>query len=279
MSERLSCSGCSESLHGCRYIQVEQKALCICCYDRLYANTCHHCKQLIGHDQKELAHEDRSFHERCFRCFSCERSLANESFILQGDAVVCRDCYCSQFSSRCAACSQSVMPGSRMLEIEGSTWHEDCFLCHGCQKPIGGEAFIPVNDDVYCRPCYEKKVAPRCSYCRKAVTKGGVSCKEEVWHQECFVCSGCRAPLAGQSFPSQGDRPYCVRCFSNLYGEKCAGCNTPITGFGDGKYVSFEERRWHQPCFKCSRCSVSLVDSGFFPDRDQILCTDCYSDD
>lgn len=52
-----------------------------------------------------------------------------------------------------------------------------------------------------------------------------------------------------------------------------------LPGFGDGKYVSFEERQWHQPCFKCSRCSVSLVGSGFFPDRDQILCTDCNNDD
>lgn len=52
-----------------------------------------------------------------------------------------------------------------------------------------------------------------------------------------------------------------------------------VSGFGDGKYVSFEERQWHQPCFKCSRCSVSLVGSGFFPDRDLILCTDCNSDE
>lgn len=52
-----------------------------------------------------------------------------------------------------------------------------------------------------------------------------------------------------------------------------------LVGFGDGKYVSFEDRQWHQPCFKCSRCSVSLVGSGFFPDRDQILCTDCNNDE
>lgn len=52
-----------------------------------------------------------------------------------------------------------------------------------------------------------------------------------------------------------------------------------FAGFGDGKYISFEDRQWHQPCFKCSRCSVSLVGSGFFPDRGHILCTDCNSDD
>ncbi|CAL8365657.1 unnamed protein product [Arctogadus glacialis] len=111
------------------------------------------------------------------------------------------------------------------------------------------------------------------------VVLGGVTYQDEVWHKECFVCTGCKTPLAGQPFTSQGDSPYCVKCFSTLYAQKCAGCNTAITGFGDGKYVSFQERQWHQPCFKCSRCSVSLVGAGFFPDRDQILCSDCNSDE
>ncbi|XP_038124578.1 four and a half LIM domains protein 3-like [Cyprinodon tularosa] len=279
MSAAFSCRICSQSLCGRKYIKVEEKPHCVHCYDRLYANTCHECKETIGHHEKELMHENRSFHERCFRCFSCDRSLADESFIQQGGALICSDCYCSQCSSKCAACSQPVMPGSRMLEYEGSAWHEDCFLCHGCKKPIAAEAFIPDDSNFFCVSCYEQRVAPRCSLCRKAVTKGGVKFQEEVWHKDCFLCCGCSAPLAGQSFTSQGDSPYCVRCFSNLYANKCAGCNTPITGFGDGKYVSFEERQWHQPCFKCSRCSVSLVGSGFFPDRDQILCKDCNGDD
>lgn len=50
-----------------------------------------------------------------------------------------------------------------------------------------------------------------------------------------------------------------------------------ILGFGGGKYISFEERQWHQPCFTCSRCSVSLVGAGFFPEQDEILCRNCNS--
>lgn len=64
----------------------------------------------------------------------------------------------------------------------------------------------------------------------QALTKGGVTYKEEVWHKECFLCTGCKAPLAGQPFTSQGESPYCVKCFSSLYAKKCAGCNTAITG-------------------------------------------------
>lgn len=48
-------------------------------------------------------------------------------------------------------------------------------------------------------------------------------------------------------------------------------------GFGGGKYISFEDRQWHQPCFTCSQCSISLVGAGFFPDGDRILCRECNS--
>lgn len=59
------------------------------------------------------------------------------------------------------------LTGSRMLEYDGSTWHEDCFACHGCEKPIGTEAFIPDKNNYYCVPCYEGRFAPQCSHCKK----------------------------------------------------------------------------------------------------------------
>lgn len=54
-----------------------------------------------------------------------------------------------------------------MLEYDGSAWHEDCFTCHGCDKPIGAEAFIPDKGNYYCVPCYEGRFAPQCSHCKK----------------------------------------------------------------------------------------------------------------
>lgn len=64
----------------------------------------------------------------------------------------------------------------------------------------------------------------------QSLTKGGVTYRDEPWHKECFVCTGCKAPLAGQQFTSQEDNPYCVKCFGNLYAKKCSACAKPITG-------------------------------------------------
>ncbi|KAJ8289534.1 hypothetical protein GJAV_G00002400 [Gymnothorax javanicus] len=277
MSERFDCDNCKESLYGRKYIQSEDSPYCIPCYDSLFANTCDECKELIGHDSRELFYEERHYHEHCFRCFRCDRSLADEPFTSQEEALLCNDCYCNEFSSKCVACDKTVMPGTRKLEYGGSTWHEACFICNSCQQPIGSKSFIPDKDEHYCVPCYENKFAPRCTRCKQVLAKGGVTYRDEPWHKECFVCSGCKIQLAGQHFTSRDDNPYCLKCFGNLYAKKCEACTKPITGFGGGKYISFEERQWHQSCFTCSRCSVSLVGAGFFPARDEILCRDCNS--
>lgn len=60
---------------------------------------------------QELFYEDRHYHEHCFRCFRCDRSLADEPFTSQEDALLCNDCYCNEFSSKCVACDKIVMPG------------------------------------------------------------------------------------------------------------------------------------------------------------------------
>ncbi|XP_069731484.1 four and a half LIM domains protein 3 isoform X1 [Phaenicophaeus curvirostris] len=278
MTECFDCDNCKESLYGRKYIQMDNGPYCIPCYDAHFANTCDECKELIGHDCRELYYEDRHYHEHCFRCFRCDRSLADEPFTCQGEELLCNDCYCSEFSSKCVACEKTVMPGSRKLEYNGQTWHEHCFICSSCQQPIGSRSFIPDQKDYYCVPCYENKFAPRCTRCKKTLTKGGVTYRDEPWHKECFVCTGCKTPLAGQQFTSQDDNPYCIKCFGNLYAKKCSACTKPITGFGGGKYVSFEDRHWHHNCFNCARCNTSLVGKGFIPDNDEILCRDCSSD-
>lgn len=60
---------------------------------------------------KELFYEDRHFHEGCFRCCRCQRSLADEPFTCQDSELLCNECYCTAFSSQCSACGETVMPG------------------------------------------------------------------------------------------------------------------------------------------------------------------------
>lgn len=52
-------------------------------------------------------------------------------------------------------------------------------------------------------------------------------------------------------------------------------CNKPITGIGGTKFISFEDRHWHNDCFYCASCRTSLVGRGFITDQDDIICPEC----
>lgn len=44
---------------------------------------------------------------------------------------------------------------------------------------------------------------------------------------------------------------------------------------GGTRYISFEDRHWHNECFVCQRCRTSLVGRGFLTEGPDILCPDC----
>uniref|UniRef100_A0A8C9RVV4 Four and a half LIM domains 5 n=2 Tax=Scleropages formosus TaxID=113540 RepID=A0A8C9RVV4_SCLFO len=277
-TERLDCHYCKESLLGKKYVLKEDTQYCTKCYENLFSNCCEECSTPIGCNSKDLSYKDRHWHEQCFKCGSCSRSLAEKPFAVKDELLLCTECYSNQYSSKCFSCKKTIMPGSRKMEHKGNSWHETCFLCHRCQQPIGTKSFIPKDNSYFCVPCFEKQFAYQCCACKKAITTGGVTYQDKPWHRECFLCIGCRKQLAGQRFTSRDNYPYCLDCFSNLYAKKCVGCTKPITSLAGAKYISFEERQWHSECFSCMQCSVSLVGRGFLTHRDDVLCTDCGRD-
>ncbi len=58
-------------------------------------------------------------------------------------------------------------PGTENVEYKGNSWHDECFTCYQCQKPIGSKSFIAKNDNIYCSLCHEKKFAKQCACCKK----------------------------------------------------------------------------------------------------------------
>lgn len=94
------------------------------------------------------------------------------------------------------------------------------------------------------------------------------------------VCFGCHHPCHECRPDLEISRPALSLFRKLIYvsPETLTLPSVPPTGFGGGKYVSFEDRHWHHNCFNCARCNTSLVGKGFIPDNDEILCRDCSSD-
>lgn len=60
---------------------------------------------------QDLSYKDRHWHEQCFKCAKCSRSLVEKAFAVKDDLLLCTECYANDYSSKCATCKKTVMPG------------------------------------------------------------------------------------------------------------------------------------------------------------------------
>lgn len=122
------------------------------------------------------------------------------------------------------------------------------------------------------------------------------------WHSGHFSCWQCDEALTGQRYVLRDDHPYCIKCYESVFANVCEECNK-IIGI-DSKVkknnfswfpfhflkkfyykikilfvfqdLSYKDKHWHEACFLCNKCRVSLVDKQFGSKADKIYCGNCY---
>lgn len=94
------------------------------------------------------------------------------------------------------------------------------------------------------------------------------------WHSGHFCCWQCDESLTGQRYVLRDENPYCIKCYENVFANTCDECNK-IIGI-DSKDLSYKEKHWHEACFLCNKCRVSLVDKQFGSKSEKIYCGNCY---
>ncbi|KAK3913256.1 Four and a half LIM domains protein 2 [Frankliniella fusca] len=94
------------------------------------------------------------------------------------------------------------------------------------------------------------------------------------WHGTHFCCWQCDESLTGQRYVLRDEHPYCIKCYESVFANTCEECSKTI-GI-DSKDLSYKDKHWHEACFLCSKCRVSLVDKQFGSKADHIYCGNCY---
>uniref|UniRef100_A0A182MB64 LIM zinc-binding domain-containing protein n=1 Tax=Anopheles culicifacies TaxID=139723 RepID=A0A182MB64_9DIPT len=94
------------------------------------------------------------------------------------------------------------------------------------------------------------------------------------WHSGHFCCWQCDESLTGQRYVLRDEHPYCIKCYENVFANVCEECNKTI-GI-DSKDLSYKDKHWHEACFLCNKCRISLVDKQFGSKADKIYCGNCY---
>lgn len=99
----------------------------------------------------------------------------------------------------------------------------------------------------------------------QVINKGGVAYKNTPWHRECFTCLNCELQLAGEKFTSVEEKPYCAKCYADLFAKKCCRCSDAITGsymqFYLGSYQLVRDKDYKWPSFneeKTGKCCQKL---------------------
>ncbi|GAA5820330.1 hypothetical protein JCM11251_005578 [Rhodosporidiobolus azoricus] len=172
--------------------------------------------------------------------------------------------------------------------LKGKAWcmvhFEERFAlhCHNCHTPIASADYLPITDPLL----------PPSSSSTAATASSSSAAKTRYYHPLHFFCAGCgdtfidpvayertlhpstsAAPSSGlevKPYFAREGHPYCEACDLRMWRPKCPGCRKGLReedGFlevplGAGEQQEGEApetQRWHEGCFKCSRCSRPLT--------------------
>ncbi|VDD80850.1 unnamed protein product [Mesocestoides corti] len=62
----------------------------------------------------------------------------------------------------------------------------------------------------------------KCAKCKNDITGPVVTAMDKKWHNDCFVCGGCKSKLAGKTFHNKDGTPYCIECRKEKFDPTCA---------------------------------------------------------
>lgn len=112
------------------------------------------------------------------------------------------------------------------------------------------------------------------------------------WHSGHFCCWNCDESLTGQRYVLRDEHPYCIKCYETVFANNCEECNSIIgidskvrKRFSVSEHrltllflqdLSYKDKHWHEACFLCNMCRISLVDKQFGSKSDKIYCGNCY---
>uniref|UniRef100_A0A4W5QNT3 Four and a half LIM domains 5 n=1 Tax=Hucho hucho TaxID=62062 RepID=A0A4W5QNT3_9TELE len=115
---------------------------------------------------------------------------------------------------------------SEDLSYKDCHWHEQCFKCAKCSRPLVEKPFAAKDEQLLCTECYSHEYSSKCSTCKKTIMPGSrkMEYKGNSWHETCFLCHRCQQPIGTKSFIPKDNGYFCVPCFEKQFAYQCCAC-------------------------------------------------------
>ncbi|RNA08466.1 paxillin isoform X2 [Brachionus plicatilis] len=157
----------------------------------------------------------KTWHLKCFVCFSCKKLLNDESFLEIENSAYCKDCYVSNMAPKCKRCSKAII--ENFISALNGYWHPHCFVCQECAMPFNSSCFFEYADMPYCEFHYHQKRGSLCSTCQAPINGRCITALNKKFHPEHFTCSYCLKQLSKGTFRENNERPFCHQCYKKLF--------------------------------------------------------------
>jgi len=95
---------------------------------------------------------NKLWHTGCFTCKVCGCNFDQNHQLMEDDGKpICSKCYEETCAPRCFKCNNPLT--GRYIEVNGHSYHPDCFVCSRCGKPFEGGQYLVVDGKPTCKKC------------------------------------------------------------------------------------------------------------------------------
>lgn len=163
------CEHCRSNLIDQNFYEKNEQFLCHACLeqiepclarlptDRSNSDRCQRCGEEFLDGQSIALYHYELYHQRCFYCVQCRKSLINQGFFRHEDGCLyCLTCQID-LGPHCSICDEPFATGDILCQFDGKPYHQNCFQCHRCRQTIETKRFRCEQGQIICEFCSTSK--------------------------------------------------------------------------------------------------------------------------
>mmetsp|Transcript_53830 Transcript_53830/g.131942 ORF Transcript_53830/g.131942 Transcript_53830/m.131942 type:complete len:257 (+) Transcript_53830:336-1106(+) len=114
-------------------------------------SACPACGTSIASDDSATLADGVKYHQRCFKCATCQQTLTSE-FWPVGGKLFCAAHAAEAKGDTCHGCKTTIT-GGKVMVVCDKKWHVECVACAACKCKLGSGEIYAKGNEPHCKAC------------------------------------------------------------------------------------------------------------------------------